>query len=1137
MIDSASGDATMGAERPSAAPDRSLGWFSRPSKRSSAVATEAIDDLAVSGAWIPVALAMTIALAFLFRLAAAEHLSSHVDEAASVMAAKMVAEKGVPLFPSGTLYTQGLTLSYILGPFIKIFGRGGLEDLVPLRLLSVFASTIAVFFAYKLAQTVTRSSTAGFVMALLLAIDPVSVRWAGMVRMYALLQCLSLIVIWLFVQALIRPPVRRRLIVMVAAFWGAVFTHIAVCLLFPGMILAALLIYGRSLQDRRRDLGVALAACAAAPVFLLGMNRLVSPPGKPASETLPGVSFVGDVLLSSGQFLNPSLRSWQLLFSFSPIGVITPILIITATCVLLGRYFLGEPSVSRGIVDQKRLIVVFLLLYWLPILAVALIATAQSERYLIHIHPIGILLVVMFASDVIGHPAPRFATQLAGARGALAERPWRRAYFSAAPQRLRLPAFVTTLRTGTAIRAPERVTGLASDAAMIGGFVGVLVIAAVVRLSHLNTLSLWLDEGFTTLFAGQTWRITAGLEGFYGPHPPLYFLLVKAVSGVTTAELAGRWVSVVAGIATIPVFALFMSRLFDRRAAITGTLVLALSPVHLYFSQEARMYALVVFFVALAYFAMVSFWRDQRWGWAVLFGGATTLAFWSDYSAVYAIVPLFILVLVLAAQSRVHVRPLVLAGVVSVLAYVPWMTQIVDSISTASDAEKRQGLLDASMARVFEVLLSIAGLSGDGDYFQAIQGTAWNRWPGLRIAILVLTMPVVVIAIRALWRQWFQLGVIVALFSTMIVGVWVSLIDPAFAERTVLATTLGWAALLGSVMSTRPMRHWLRLGAAASLGFVLLFSALTIDVLYNGALKQPWNAAAADVAKVAPLNYPVITYSFSNVADTLVDVYEPGALEAARLISIRDGALDDTLPAGIVAAGGITRTQDVAANRLAELLPTTPENGFVWLLSYPRTGENEVRTSLRRIGYTRVMHFTYPAGRYLVSLDLFARPDAVMGVAWPLDTGFSNAEDAWQLPETGTSVSPSPDGGGLQLSIDNKAAVRTEVFSIVNAAGENVVTLSVDLQVSAPVDLLSSGVPVDKIGVGVVCQTTSGAPAAEQTAEIQPVTGNAHGWRTVRVAVVCPDATDSIRINLRNEGLGNVNFRNPALHLMALPNP
>src|SRR5690554_4814480 len=55
-------------------------------------------------------LASALIFGFLVRVIAAVTLTPHVDEPSSVLAAHMVAERGIPILPSGTPYFQGVTL-------------------------------------------------------------------------------------------------------------------------------------------------------------------------------------------------------------------------------------------------------------------------------------------------------------------------------------------------------------------------------------------------------------------------------------------------------------------------------------------------------------------------------------------------------------------------------------------------------------------------------------------------------------------------------------------------------------------------------------------------------------------------------------------------------------------------------------------------------------------------------------------------------------------------------------------------------------------------------------------------------------------------------------------------------------------
>ena len=52
---------------------------------------------------------------------------------------------------------------------------------------------------------------------------------------------------------------------------------------------------------------------------------------------------------------------------------------------------------------------------------------------------------------------------------------------------------------------------------------------------------MWLDEGFSLLYSKQDWAAAAGFHGFYSPHPPLYFTLIKVFNIVLPDAWAGPY--------------------------------------------------------------------------------------------------------------------------------------------------------------------------------------------------------------------------------------------------------------------------------------------------------------------------------------------------------------------------------------------------------------------------------------------------------------------------------------------------------------------------------------------------------------------------------------------------------------------
>ena len=359
---------------------------------------------------------------------------------------------------------------------------------------------------------------------------------------------------------------------------------------------------------------------------------------------MPGVSFVGDYFVTTDQLLNPNIQPWLLLFRRTALTGIMPTVVVGATCLLVGRYFLSS-SRRRSFSSRRQIIGITMVLYWLPILLVSGFSSGAEERYLLHVHPLGFLLFVFLIADLFhwqndavgvaaalnGHSAYALAPAVVDSRH---WRPVRTPHEDDDDNWPLKPAATTT-----AVVQEEAVAKPLSRSLALALLGAVVVIGAGIRLYHLNHLSLWLDEGFTVLYSRLSWKSVLGLNGFYSPHPPLFFTLVKVVSLAVSDQYAARVISVVCAIATLPVFYALANRLMDRRAALVATGVLAISPLNVYYAQEARMYALLVFLVALTYLAIVAFWQGPSWRWAALYGVAGLLAMYVDYSAVYALAP------------------------------------------------------------------------------------------------------------------------------------------------------------------------------------------------------------------------------------------------------------------------------------------------------------------------------------------------------------------------------------------------------------------------------------------------------------------------------------------------------------------
>jgi mannosyltransferase len=130
----------------------------------------------------------------------------------------------------------------------------------------------------------------------------------------------------------------------------------------------------------------------------------------------------------------------------------------------------------------------------------------------------------------------------------------------------------------------------------------VLAAAAALRLSTLDLQSFWYDEAFTPVHVlhaglGATLRSVVHSEN----SPPLWYLIAWLDTRLFgDGEVALRIPSALAGIATVALAWAIGRELAGRRCALVCSLLVAFSPLFVWYSQEARVYALFALTSALA---------------------------------------------------------------------------------------------------------------------------------------------------------------------------------------------------------------------------------------------------------------------------------------------------------------------------------------------------------------------------------------------------------------------------------------------------------------------------------------------------------------------------------------------------------
>lgn len=200
----------------------------------------------------------------------------------------------------------------------------------------------------------------------------------------------------------------------------------------------------------------------------------------------------------------------------------------------------------------------------------------------------------------------------------------------------------------------------------------VLLAAFIIRLINLNQ-SLWLDEAISILAAKNYSFIGIITEYAKGDfHPPGYFIILWIWGRLFGfSEVSMRFPSVIFGLLTIFLIYLIGKKLFSDKIALFAALLLSINPLHIYYTQEARMYSFATFAVCLNIYLLIKLLKDGKFNY-FYFTFSTLLLLLSDYVA-YLIFPAELIFILMCGyiKSLKHWFISLLVSLLVGLAWVP----------------------------------------------------------------------------------------------------------------------------------------------------------------------------------------------------------------------------------------------------------------------------------------------------------------------------------------------------------------------------------------------------------------------------------------------------------------------------------
>lgn len=323
--------------------------------------------------------------------------------------------------------------------------------------------------------------------------------------------------------------------------------------------------------------------------------------------------------------------------------------------------------------------------------------------------------------------------------------------------------------------------------------------AAFLRLYHLGTEPLWLDEAIT-------WQFAAGPISamFADCHSPLYYLITGAVLSVAgVSEFTLRLPAAIFGILTVPLVYL-LARAADRSepVALLAAAIFALSSWAIWSSQEARMYSMVTFTAALFLYWYLRTEKAPVPFNQYILGVTAALLILSQYLAA-------ILVIVVGAYALLAGRRWWQPVIALTICLAPVILQIV------AEAGQYVGHKSFGYSGISYVIMTMVSVSG--------------RWMLIPVFSMMFIIGIIAIARQNRSMAAFcAAACIMPLLALAIAGEWIQMM-PRYA---IFILPLG-SIVLASVIDI-PQRH-----ITTGLSAVLIISALIGTGYYYSTVDKP----------------------------------------------------------------------------------------------------------------------------------------------------------------------------------------------------------------------------------------------------------------------------------------------------------
>jgi len=350
--------------------------------------------------------------------------------------------------------------------------------------------------------------------------------------------------------------------------------------------------------------------------------------------------------------------------------------------------------------------------------------------------------------------------------------------------------------------------------------IAIILVAAVLRFYGLTKQPLWYDELVSLNIATYEGGLSSMWHVPFYPHPPLFNILLSFVYQLfTPSEFSARLLSLFAGVLGLALLYRLAADTANQRTALVAMALLAFSPMHLFFSQESRPYALLFAWVILTVWVLLKALEKNKTSWWLAHAVCVLVLLYLHFFAWFVVGGEILYVLLRWPKTRHQIAPFALSLAGMLLGALPlflWLqdAQSVGKVTTVTNIVP----IPVSFSSIWKTLTA-----GEGRYAK----------PALRLSgVLAFAVLALTGSVRLLKQRSALLTLILSMFGSALAFVFVLMpaigqIVPAYQEKQFIAI-LPFALIL----ATSGVEYL----CSATRGGVLVAAFLVLTLLGGNAL-------------------------------------------------------------------------------------------------------------------------------------------------------------------------------------------------------------------------------------------------------------------------------------------------------------